>query len=121
LVRHNFTRRYGSGCGLRGDFQRDLIPCTRVERLRQQVTNETKEQFSKSPVLKHELLNAIMGALDAHNSIGTQALSSEAAQIGLKDIRLNYAELYESLRASPAGLVGMRIVNVKIFREELVP
>lgn len=69
------------------------------ETLRQQATNNTKEQFSNSPDLKHELLNAIMGALDAHTSMSTQALNSEAVQKGLKDILLNNAGLYESLRA----------------------
>ena len=68
------------------------------ETLRQQATNNSKEQFANSPDLKSELLNAIMGALDAHNSMSTQALNSQAVQIGLKDILLNNARLYESLR-----------------------
>jgi type I restriction enzyme R subunit len=68
------------------------------ETLRQQATNNTREQFANSPDLKSELLNAIMGALDAHNSMSTQALNSEAVQSGLKDILLNNARLYESLR-----------------------
>jgi type I restriction enzyme, R subunit len=74
------------------------------ETLRQQATNNTKEQFANSPDLKHELLNAIMGALDAHTSMSTQALNSEVVQKGLKDILLNNAGLYESLRADPDGL-----------------
>ena len=73
------------------------------ETLRQQATNNTKEQFANSPDLKSELLNAIMGALDAHNSMSTQALNSEAVQGGLKDILLNNARLYESLRETSAG------------------
>ena len=68
------------------------------ETLRQQATNNTKEQFANSPDLKSELLNAIMGALDAHNSMSTQALNSQTVQSGLKDILLNNARLYESLR-----------------------
>ena len=44
------------------------------ETLRQQATNNTKEQFANSPDLKTELLNAIMGALDAHTAMSTQAL-----------------------------------------------
>jgi type I restriction enzyme R subunit len=74
------------------------------ETLRQQATNNTKEQFASSPDLKHELLNAIMGALDAHTSMSTQALNSAAVQKGLKDILLNNAGLYESLRANQDGL-----------------
>jgi type I restriction enzyme R subunit len=72
------------------------------ETLRQQATNNTKEQFANSPDLKTELLNAIMGALDAHTLMSTQALNSETVQRGLKDILLNNAGLYESLRDKPA-------------------
>jgi type I restriction enzyme, R subunit len=73
------------------------------ETLRQQATNNTKEQFANSPDLKSELLNAIMGALDAHNSMSTQALNSQTVQSGLKDILLNNARLYESLRETGGG------------------
>ena len=76
------------------------------ETLRQQATNNTKEQFANSPDLKTELLNAIMGALDAHTLMSTQALNSATVQRGLKDILLNNAGLYETLRdravASPS-------------------
>ena len=68
------------------------------ETLRQQATNNTKEQFANSPDLKNELLNAIMGALDAHTLMSTQALNSPAVQNGMKDILLNHAHLYENLR-----------------------
>jgi len=40
-----------------------------------------------------------MGALDAHNAMSMQALNSATVQAGLKDILLNHARLYESLRA----------------------
>jgi type I restriction enzyme R subunit len=73
------------------------------ETLRQQATNNTKEQFANSPDLKTELLNAIMGALDAHTLMSTQALNSSTVQGGLKDILLNNAGLYETLRAQAAG------------------
>jgi type I restriction enzyme R subunit len=69
------------------------------ETLRQQATNNSKEQFANSPDLKNELLNAIMGALDAHTLMSTQALNSPAVQSGMKDILLNHAGLYETLRA----------------------
>jgi type I restriction enzyme, R subunit len=72
------------------------------ERLRQQAANNTKEQFANSPDLKTELLNAIMGALDAHNLMSTQALNSATVQNGMKDILLNHARLYETLRDQPA-------------------
>ncbi len=72
------------------------------ETLQQQATNNTKEQFANSPDLKTELLNAIMGALDAHNAMSTQALNSPAIQGGMKDILLNHAGLYETLRERAA-------------------
>jgi type I restriction enzyme R subunit len=72
------------------------------ETLRQQATNNTKEQFANSPDLKTELLNAIMGALDAHTLMSTQALNSSTVQGGLKDILLNNAGLYETLRGQAA-------------------
>ncbi|WP_217349259.1 hypothetical protein [Polaromonas sp. C04] len=71
--------------------------------LQQQATNNTKEQFANSPDLKTELLNAIMGALDAHTAMSTQALNSASVQGGLKDILLNHAQLYETLRERAAG------------------
>jgi type I restriction enzyme R subunit len=73
------------------------------ETLRQQATNNTKEQFANSPDLKTELLNAIMGALDAHTLMSTQALNSDTVQRGLKDILLNNAGLYETLRDRAAA------------------
>ena len=63
------------------------------EKLKQQATNNTKEQFANSPDLKTELLNAIMGALDAHTLMSTQVLNSPDIQGGLKDILLNHAGL----------------------------
>lgn len=68
------------------------------ETLRQQAANNTKEQFANSPDLSRELLNAIMGALDAHTLMSTQALSSDTVQRGIKEILLNNAGLYETLR-----------------------
>ena len=72
------------------------------ETLRQQASNNTKEQFANSPDLKAELISAIISALDAHNSMSTQALGSVSLQAGLKDVLLNQASLYESLRAQAA-------------------
>jgi type I restriction enzyme R subunit len=67
--------------------------------LKQQAANNSKEQFANSPDLARELMNAIMGALDAHNAMSTQALNSPRVQSGIKDILLNNADLYESLRS----------------------
>ena len=68
------------------------------ETLRQQAASNTKEQFANSPDLASELLNAIIGALDAHTAMSTQALNSADVQRGLKEILLNHAGLYEQLR-----------------------
>ncbi len=73
------------------------------ETLKQQATNNTKEQFANSPDLKSELMNAIIGALEAHTVMSTQALSSETVRSGIKDVLLGPAGLYESLRAEGVG------------------
>ena len=67
--------------------------------LKQQATNNTKEQFANSPDLKAEILNAVMSALEAHTTMSTQALNSETVREGLKDVLLGPARLYETLRA----------------------
>lgn len=69
------------------------------ETLVQQAANNTKEQFGNSPDLSQAILIAIMDALEAHQSMSTQALGSERVRDGLKDILLGPAQLYESLRA----------------------
>ncbi|WP_294766268.1 DEAD/DEAH box helicase family protein [uncultured Rhodoferax sp.] len=75
------------------------------ETLVQQAASNSKEQFSNSPDLKDALLHAIMDALEAHQTMSTQALGSERVRDGLKDILLGPAQLYEALRArSDSGL-----------------
>jgi type I restriction enzyme R subunit len=68
------------------------------ETLIQQAANNTKEQFANSPDLSNELMNAVMDALAAHNTMSRQALESERVRSGLKDILLGPAQLYEALR-----------------------
>ncbi|MGA2705870.1 MAG: type I restriction endonuclease [Isosphaeraceae bacterium] len=76
------------------------------ETLKQQATNNTKEQFANSPDLKSELMNAIIGALEAHTAMSTQALGSETVRSGIKDVLLGPARLYESLREQAVGEVN---------------
>ncbi|MEP6733495.1 MAG: DEAD/DEAH box helicase family protein [bacterium] len=66
--------------------------------LKEQANNNSKQQFANSPDLKAELMKAIMGALDAHNEMSSQALGSEAVREGLKNVLLDHAGLYETLR-----------------------
>jgi len=68
------------------------------ETLVQQAASNSKEQFANSPDLKDALLHAIMDALEAHQSMSTQALASSRVREGLKDILLGPAGLYEALR-----------------------
>ena len=65
----------------------------------QQAANNTKEQFANSPDLSNELLNAIMDAFAAHNTMSKQALDSDKVRNGLRDILLGPAQLYEALRS----------------------
>jgi len=48
----------------------------------------------------NELMNATMGALDAHTTMSTQALNSPAVQTGIREVLLNHAGLWEALRAA---------------------
>lgn len=69
------------------------------ETLIQQAMNNTKSQFSASPDLSKQFLNAVMDALDVYNAMGEQTLNSERIQKGLLDTLLGPAQLYEALRA----------------------
>ncbi|MFN6338134.1 MAG: hypothetical protein ACK41W_05310 [Cyanobacteriota bacterium] len=51
----------------------------------QQAAANSKEQFSHSPDLKKALLDAIIGALDAHQLMSNQALNSEDVREDLRD------------------------------------
>jgi type I restriction enzyme R subunit len=64
----------------------------------QQAANNTKEQFSNSPDLSNELMNAIIDAFEAHSAMSKQALDSEKVRSGLREILLGPARLYEALR-----------------------
>jgi type I restriction enzyme R subunit len=68
------------------------------ETLMRQAASNSKEQFANSPDLRDALLHAIMDALDAHQTMSTQALGSERVREGLRDILLGPAQLYEALR-----------------------
>ncbi|TJY59432.1 type I restriction endonuclease subunit R [Sinimarinibacterium sp. CAU 1509] len=67
-----------------------------------QARSNTKEQFANSPDLANEILNAIMDALGAHQTMSKQALDSPKVREGLKDVLLGPAGLYEALRERTA-------------------
>ena len=71
--------------------------------LRQQAANNSKQQFANSPDLPKELMNAIIGAFEAHGKMSTQALNSEKVRHGLLDVLLGPAQLYEELRKKEDG------------------
>jgi type I restriction enzyme R subunit len=68
------------------------------ETLRQQAAANSKEQFANSPDFGTELMDAIIGALDAHQSMSSQALNSAVVRDGIKDVLLNHTNLWEDLR-----------------------
>ncbi len=73
------------------------------ETLAKQAADNSKEQFANSPDLNQALVNAIIDALDVHNTLSSQALASNRVQQGLKDILLGPGKLYELLRSRPGG------------------
>ncbi|AEG93232.1 type I restriction endonuclease subunit R [Ramlibacter tataouinensis] len=63
-----------------------------------QAMNNTKGQFHNSPDLGSQLIEAIMGASSANESMTAQALASERVRRGLLDILMGPGRLYEALR-----------------------
>jgi type I restriction enzyme R subunit len=70
------------------------------ETLQAQASVNTKEQFSNSATLQHELTSAIMDAMAAHQSMSTQALGSEQVRAGILAALLGPGELWGMLRSS---------------------
>jgi type I restriction enzyme, R subunit len=68
------------------------------ETLIEQAANNTKEQFANSPDLSKALVDAIIDAFAAHETMSKQALDNPRVQAGLKDVLLGPAQLYEALR-----------------------
>jgi type I restriction enzyme R subunit len=68
------------------------------ETLAEQAANNTKEQFSNSPDLARAIVDAVIDAMDAHQSMSQQALGSKRVQEGLRDVLLGPGRLYEALR-----------------------
>ena len=75
--------------------------------LRAQAAANTQEQFANSPSLHDELMNAIMDAMAAHQTMSRQALNSEMIRARMLSTLLGPGELWNILRAqqppSPAA------------------
>lgn len=70
------------------------------EKLRKQAENNSKSQFSNSPDLYGELIDATISADEAHGSMSRQVLNSKELQAKLLEILLGPGQLYEALRDS---------------------
>lgn len=70
------------------------------EELRSQARNNSKSQFASSPTLSNAILDAIIDAMAAHESMSSQALNSAKVREGLRDVLLGPGQLYEELRRS---------------------
>jgi type I restriction enzyme R subunit len=68
------------------------------EELRSQARNNSKTQFASSPTLSSAILDAIIDAMAAHESMSSQALNSAKVREGLRDVLLGPGQLYEELR-----------------------
>ena len=67
------------------------------ERLAIQAKNNTKDQFSYSPDLEKEILNAVMETQEIYGEMSRQVLASEGGRKTIKEILLGSAKLYELL------------------------
>ena len=73
-----------------------------LQLLRSQAAANTKEQFMNSPNLNDELMNAIMDAMGAHQTMSRQALNSDAIRTRILTVLLGPGELWEALREAAA-------------------
>ncbi len=69
------------------------------ETLVQQAESNSKQQFSNSPDLAQAIIDAVIDAMDAHQTMSQQVLGSKKVQEGLREVLLGPGQLYEALRA----------------------
>ena len=70
--------------------------------LQKQAAGNSKEQFSNSPDLTTEIMNAIMDAMDVQSELSSKALNSDEIRESLKWILLTDFGLYENLKSRAA-------------------
>ena len=68
------------------------------ETLRQQAASNSKEQFASSPDLARAQQDAIIDALEAHQTMSSQALNSPELQRRMLELLLGSFNLWEGLR-----------------------
>ena len=78
------------------------------EMLVEQAANNTKEQFSTSPDLARAIVDAVIDAMDAHQSMSEQVLGSKEIRHGLKDVLRGPGRLWEALRERHASSLTAR-------------
>jgi type I restriction enzyme R subunit len=66
--------------------------------LQQQAASNTRARFNESPDLRPAVLEAVLAARTAHESMSKQALDDPKVMEGLVDILVNFTELYDQLR-----------------------
>lgn len=66
--------------------------------LQQQANNNSKEQFASSPDLVRAQQDAIIDALDAHQSMSSQVLNNPEMQKRMLELLLGNFNLWEGLR-----------------------
>ena len=75
--------------------------------LQQQASSNSKEQFSSSPDLVRAQQDAIIDALDAHQSMSSQALNNPDLQKRMLELLLGNFNLWEGVREKAVeGKVG---------------
>jgi len=72
------------------------------ETLRQQAANNSKTQFEASPDLNDAVIDAVLGAKQAHQRMSNQALNDPKVMKGLVDILVNFTDVYDQLRERAA-------------------
>ena len=72
--------------------------------LQQQAASNSKEQFANSPDLARAHQDAIIDALDAHQTMSTQALNNPDLQRRMLELLLGSFGLWEGLREKSSGM-----------------
>lgn len=102
----NFLDRETAKIDALVEEQRRLIQLLKEKRQAVISHAVTRGLDPNSPTLAKEILNAVMDALTAHETMSKQALNSEKVRDGLKEALLGPAQLYEALREKGASKPG---------------